>query len=349
MVEKVEQLTKKAVGHYSVRLSMVATAVFLAYESAIHLVEPISRHGAITTIKELTQTELPTNPNYMNLKSQIKAAIADAEARGIYVTYDRPELDINSWDLVRTGYFITRHEIGDIVRNRSLDGGYFKFMADAVIQDQLPPEIYLTIINYGSSFDNFRDMTEIPYSGFNRRQTPKEDIENADRFIESEVEQNQGMPIPPWKILTYWLIANNGNFNEAINDAAIYSKAKIRNDQDGNFIVDESEAIENVNFFIKNIEDQTSLLGTYTENYKSYGVHNQNENYSTVELISLIYDGYIQAALLNLFPPSMGVAMTEAQMWAVYEDAGMVKSLTNISSATGLYELHQYLNRLPKN
>lgn len=329
-----------------VGLALLASALYFSWEVAIHLVHPVSRAVAIATLG-LIEPEQEVNPNYLSLRDQIELAIQESEVNGVHVKYSRSPSAIKTSELLDIGYLITRHEVGNILQTHELDGAYFKYMSEEVIKDRLSSELTTTVFGYGATFDSFDSMAQIPESGFNRRQTPEQDIADTDRFVEEQVLLNQGKPLESWKVLTYWLMRNEGNFGESIQDTAIYYKAKIRHDKNGNYIVDENDATENVDFFITNFIDQTSLVGSFNENNAYYGTHSNNTTYSTVERISLIYDAYIQASILSMFPPSVDVAMTEAQMWGVYDDAGAVKAITNISSVMEVYRLDKYLQSLP--
>lgn len=321
-------------------------AIAFAFEASIIMAEPTSRILAVAALQQFSVESQEPNTEYLPISERISLAITATEKQGIQVYNDTKLISIFNQDVINTSYLIGRHELGNILRNHSFDPDYLKFMAVSVGQDNLPPELSVTLTRYSANFQTYRELIEIEGSGFARRLTPEQDIASVKQFIIEAYGLNDNQPIPSWRILEHWLVKNDGNYRESVHDAAISLEFLARNNNEGDFVGPFPEqSRENVEFYSKYIMDQSSLLGTYAETYSKYGVYNNDSRISAVDQIGNEYHNYIIAALAIELPAPYVVALTETQVLSQDQQAA-AKSAADIVTVMDVYKLQQLTSQL---
>lgn len=330
-----------------VKLSVLLASVLFSWEAAKYLAEPTARIAAIALLGSLSSQEQEINSDYLSMRELVESAVDKAENDGVHVTYTRYAGAAEIADLIQPGYWIARHQISNILSTHQLDPNYFKYMAEEVLQDQLPDDLAMTIALYGAAFHNFESMAMIPGSGFNLRQSPQEDMTEFRAYIETKVVKNEGKPIDEVDMLYFWIRKNHGDLELALHDNAIAKKALLRNDLNGGFVEpDELKIAANTAFMAEHVRDQSSLLDGYRDLYDVYGPDASNSDLSAFELAGTGYDRAVLTAMLDRFPPSVIAAMAEAQMVSQSDRMGRPKMASVEVSSIGLYNLMDYLNSL---
>ena len=322
------------------KLAVTLGAILLSYEVAIHGAEPLSRAVAIPALRALAGEKEPVNPNYLPLHTQIQLAVEGAEKQGVHVTYERLPDAANVSDFIPAGTLVARCAAGEIIRGGPFSGAYLKEILFSVFADYLPHNLDSRMATYGSGLDIFK-IAKVEGSGFARRQTPYEDLQELRQYVDEAVAQNNGQPIPGWYVLEYWLTVNNGNLNESLHDTALSMMAIWGNDttvKDLGARTADWDKLENINtqYIATHFQDNGNLLGPYQVVAEPY------------QQMRMMYSEWITAANLDMFSTMEVVGMRQMQDYAAGDSYGAEKVISSEVAAMDLNLTSQYLNSLPR-
>ncbi|OGK22229.1 hypothetical protein A2866_06220 [Candidatus Roizmanbacteria bacterium RIFCSPHIGHO2_01_FULL_39_8] len=304
--------------------------------------------------------DVKENPHYRPLIAQVEGALSEYEKNGRKATY------IKSKDFRNEEYY--KKAVKDILADPKIKAGEedvstLGIRADIAISklfDAMPKQA-LDAFGFSNDRQNFFITLVIPLSGtFQRayeaaevpldyRETkPNDKIINAKlskeiekdilltkRFVEEEVQKNNGKPVSAAKILEYFLEKNAGRLDQSLWDVTIFLKFMARSYQgDGKYFG--SDLSVATKWTADHILDEFSKVLPYdnlTDNPA-------NKDLDLINRTGSAYHSYNFAALLNILP-SFVLKIGGATRGVFYMSAqGPIKVATDLDQLTSLDQIN---------